>query len=474
MTETLHRALRWAEGAFDTQAALADAVGMPRTTLLEYLHNGIGDKEYRPEPQDPERLRRLLKEVHAQGYEVGFEEGQQSDPDIPPNEEYRRDGDALHTIRNVGEPVHSAEKAAAFFDVDTDRYYADKIECGQHEVPMKLKRATTMDVEGDERLIREEEGVRVRCYRLSVTWKPHEKRQMAAAFCEEVMEGYEGPAPPDVSLPPEQGLVRTISIPDLHLGNLIWSDSGEMTWDLETGSRQFKRAFLYLLGEAEDEGVTDVVLDVGNDAAHVNGENNQSVNGTGFGQVAPAHHTSEAMARLYMWALETIAERGLRAHAVVVHGNHDWDPADWMGRALWMRYASWEGVEIHRSQDPWQFLQFGTSLLGFTHGKNHEGRKLKAADLYALAAEQDGWSSAGYVEVRTGHTHTRELDTIGGYIEHSGVLIRTSPSLCPPDAFHKKNLYHDALRAAERYDLSPEHGLVEHKPYLPDLVDSNE
>lgn len=474
MNESLHRGLRESEACFDTRKALASAVGMPRTTLVGWLDAEPGTKTYVPEPEDEKRLSRLINSVFAEGHKTGYEAGQQDHPDLPENEERVHDGEVYKTAKNVADPVQTPEEAAEHFGIDTDRYYADKIECGKHTVPVKPSEAKTMMVQGKERLVREETIVEVECYRLSVTWRPHIKRQMAASFVEGLMEDRERPTPPTLPAAPNGGIVRTISIPDLHLGNLIWDPQGQsMQWNLQTGKEQWKEAFAYLLRGAEDDGVTDVVIDIGNDAAHANGVRGQSANGTPYNQVAPAYHTSEAMASMYRWGIEEAVSRGLRVHAVTVGGNHDWDPAQWMGRALDMTYEAWENVIVHRSPEPWQFLQFGGCLLGYTHGKNPEGRQLKAKDLYALAAEQEGWHQANYVEVRTGHTHHRELDALGGYAEHKGVLIRTSPSLCPADAFHKRNLYHQALRAAERYDLHPEYGLVEHTPYLPDLLNKN-
>jgi len=448
---------------------MARQIEMPRSTLVDWLDAPLGARSYRVHEKDPTYFSNLLSAVYARGEQVGFEEGQRADPDIPPEEEHVREGDTLKTVRNVREPLHSTEEVKEHFDVDTGRFYPQKVECGQHEVPMKLKNVTTMEVEGTERLVREEEGVKVPCFRINVTWKRATHRRMAVAFAEGLMEGHD---PPDVPAPnvPESEIVRVISIPDLHLGNLIWSKHGEMQWSIEKGTEQWQRAFAYLLEGAKEAGVTDVVFDVGNDAAHMNGVRGESANGTPYQQVAPAHHTSEAMARMYEGGIKEARSRGFRVHSVVVHGNHDFDPADWMGRCLSMGFRGTEGVTIHRSADPWQFLRFGNVLLGFTHGKNYEGRLLSPSDLYALAAEQDGWGEADYTEVRTGHTHKRHLEGVGGYLEHKGVLVRTSPTLCPPDAYHKRNTYIGALRAAEAHDYHRDHGLVRHRPYLPDLL----
>jgi len=469
MHRPLHRTLRLSEQYFESRQAMAEHIGMPRSTLKDWLDAPLGSKKYRVREKDPTYLSDLLEAVYARGEKVGFEEGQRADPEIPPEEEHTMEGDTLNTVRNVREPIHSVEEVKEFFDVDTDRFFPSKVECGQHEVPMKLKNVSTMEVEGTERLIREEEGVKVPCFRINVTWKRATHRRMTVAFAEGLMEDFD---PPSISSPdvPSAGIVRVISIPDLHLGNLIWSKRGELKWSIERGTEQWRRAFSYLLEGAEEDGVTDLVFDVGNDAAHTNGVRGESANGTPYQQVAPAHHTSEAMARMYEWGIKKALSKDLRVHSVVVHGNHDFDPADWMGRCLSMAFGETGGITIHRSPDPWQFLQFGRVLLGFTHGKNYEGNLLSPSDLYALAAEQDEWGDSEYAEVRTGHTHKRHLEGVGGYVEHKGVLIRRSPTLCPPDAYHKRNSYIGALRAAEAHDYDPENGLVRHRPFLPDLL----
>lgn len=471
MTRTAHVLLKMAEDYFPSRRALADTVDMPRTTLVGWLDAEVGERSYAGTEENDDRISQVLFGIYQEGGKEGFEKGQRAEPDIPPNEQWTRDGDTVHTIRNVGEPVYSEEKAAEFFGIDTDRYHAAKIQCGQHEVPMKIEETKVTDVDGSERLIKTQQGVKVRCYRLNVTWKPHDGRRMASAFCQAIMDGYEGQTPPAIHTPSQDGLIRSISIPDLHLGNLIWAEDGTMEWNLDIGTEQFRQAWRYLTEGAEEEGVTDLILDIGNDAAHANSSRSESANGTPYAQVAPAHQTSEAMARMYMWAIEDAVERGLNMHAVVVRGNHDWDPADWMGRSLWMRYEDWDPVTIHRSAHPWVIRRFGKTLLGWTHGKNREGHLLKPADLYSLMAEKSGddWARSEHKEWKTGHTHSRKLDRVGAYTEHSGVLVRKSPSLCPPDSFHRANLYVDALRAAEATDYHREHGEIKHVSYKPDL-----
>jgi hypothetical protein len=472
MTEAGHRAVKQAQELFQSQRKLAQMLGISRTTVQNWLDKSVGALDYsRVSVTDEEVTRRLLDASYDLGQDDGYEEGLNDEPDVPPNEEYNRRSDGkLSTIRNIGEPVYSEEQAAEFFDIDTSVWTAEKIECGQHEVPMKLKTNDTMEVNGTDRLVSREEGVKVRCYRLNVTWRRDGARESVLAMVDSLYDEDEPVAKEPPSVQRVGGAVASaIHIPDLHLGNLIVAEDGTPAWDLDIGADAFRSAYATLLDRALARNARKIILPVGSDAAHVNSSKHKSANGTQYSQVYPAAHCARRMRDLYEWAIDYTVDQGLAVQAVGAYGNHDWDIATSLADTLHRQYRDYEQVSVDRRLTPYKMLRWGENLIGITHGKNKDGHLLSAQDLYEVMADRAGsdWHETTCKEWLTGHLHSKDAERVGDYAEHNDVVVRVSPTLCPPDGWHLRNGYLGALRAAEVWHYHESEGMIGMDHYIP-------
>jgi hypothetical protein len=141
---------------------------------------------------------------------------------------------------------------------------------------------------------------------------------------------------------------------------------------------------------------------------------------------------------------------------LTVNGNHD-EVLTWaFQRILMERFRGSSSVNVHGEFTGRQYLTFGKNLLGFAHG-----HKAKAKLPQIMALEQpEAWSGSVYREWHTGHLHhqaatnNKPLDTL------QGVIVRTSPTVCPPDDWHSTHGFIGARQACETFIYEPDGGLT--------------
>jgi hypothetical protein len=99
-------------------------------------------------------------------------------------------------------------------------------------------------------------------------------------------------------------------------------------------------------------------------------------------------------------------------------------------------------------------VTYGNNLIGAAHG---DKAKKRLPQLMALEAAAD-WSRCWYREFHTGHLHSqaaeRSIET------QDSVVLRTSPSLTPPDEWHSGQGYVCARQCMETFIYLPEGGLT--------------
>lgn len=139
---------------------------------------------------------------------------------------------------------------------------------------------------------------------------------------------------------------------------------------------------------------------------------------------------------------------------VIVNGNHD-ETLTWaFQRILQERFRNSERVAISQNYTRRQYVTYGNNLIGAAHG---DKAKKRLPQLMAMEAAAD-WSRCWYREFHTGHLHSqaaeRSIET------QDSVVLRTSPSLTPPDEWHAGQGYVCARQCMETFIYLPEGGLT--------------
>ena len=137
----------------------------------------------------------------------------------------------------------------------------------------------------------------------------------------------------------------------------------------------------------------------------------------------------------------------------MVQGNHDFTKSFYMGIALQQRYSQDKNVEIDCSETTRKYIQWGKSLICFTHGDKEVKGKLP---LIISREQPKAFSECKYIEAHTGHLH-KEREALIMCDEEVQIKIRILPSLVARDDWHNSKGYM-SVRESQSYIWNKEYG----------------
>lgn len=140
---------------------------------------------------------------------------------------------------------------------------------------------------------------------------------------------------------------------------------------------------------------------------------------------------------------------------LVVNGNHDEALTYAWQRIAMERFRNDRRVTVSPSYKPRQYATYGSNLLGFAHG--HRARK-RLPELMALEAAAE-WAACPYREYHTGHLHHAAAQRSDILQTINSVILRTAPTLAPPDDWHAQSGFLGSRQAMETYIYAKAGGL---------------
>lgn len=250
---------------------------------------------------------------------------------------------------------------------------------------------------------------------------------------------------------------------DLHLGKYAWAPEAGDAYNLAVATRRFKMAIEDLLSRALNFGVERIALVIGNDLLHVDGPGGATTAGTQMDANGRHIEMFRTAIALNTWALNRCAEIAPTV-GIVVSGNHDRLSSLMVGEVLSARFDGHKRVSINDAPTARKYIQYGTSLLGFTHGDQE-----KAADLPLIMANErpDLWADTTHREWHIGHHHRAREARFTAGDTFNGVRVRTLPSLSSADAWHAMRGYVGGAPACEAYLWHRENGYAGHLSWSP-------
>lgn len=252
------------------------------------------------------------------------------------------------------------------------------------------------------------------------------------------------------------GLWQVLVVSDVHFGSLSWEKTtGHSDYDLDHARTRIT-------------DVTERLLDVGDtyapalrtiaflgDVFHFDTPAGTTTSGTPMERDGRLQKVLNVAADCLLNIVERSAD-AVPTEVLTVNGNHD-EVLSWAWqRILVERFRDSKRVNVRREFTGRQYLTHGKNLLGFTHG--HRAKK-KLPQIMALERPK-WWSESVYREWHTGHLHhqaaenNKPLDTL------DGVIVRTAPTVCPPDDWHSVNGFIGARQACETFLYEPDGGLT--------------
>jgi hypothetical protein len=243
---------------------------------------------------------------------------------------------------------------------------------------------------------------------------------------------------------------------DLHFGGRSWRHTTGSDYDLSIAAELVGETAGRLIARSGDACRRTVVL--AGDTLHFDTISGTTTGGTYIDRDSRLQKTIELAVASIAGVVELSAD-SVPTDVVFVPGNHDTAMAWALQKIFAERYRDDKRVAVNTEFTSRKYLTHGGNLVGITHGD--KARK-KLAGLMAIEAAAL-WSKCRHREWHVGHLHNQSAEV--GTID--GVIVRTAPTIVPPDSWHVDMGFVGAERAMQEWVYSHRGGLHEmHMEYV--------
>jgi hypothetical protein len=248
------------------------------------------------------------------------------------------------------------------------------------------------------------------------------------------------------------GLWSVVVMSDLHMGSRSWRHTTGADYDLNIASAVVAKASANLIDRGNALHVVRRSIVLAGDTMHFDTVSGTTTSGTYLDRDSRLQKAIDTASAAIFRAVEHSAET-TPTDVLIVPGNHDSALSFALQKILIERYRNDRRVTVNGEFTSRKYLTHGGNLIGVTHG---DKAKKKLAGIMALEASAL-WSQCRHREWHVGHLHHQaaEISTI------DGVIVRTHPTIVPPDAWHVESGFIGSERAMQGFVYSPEGGLAE-------------
>lgn len=253
-----------------------------------------------------------------------------------------------------------------------------------------------------------------------------------------------------------RGLWSVVVMSDLHFGGRSWRHTTGNDYDLSIAARLVAATASRLLERSEHAERRSIIL--AGDTLHFDTISGTTTGGTYIDRDSRLQKTIEVAVDAIAGVVEMSAETK-PTDVLFVPGNHDTAMAWALQKIFCERYRSDGRITVNNQFTSRKYLTHGGNLLGIAHGD--KGKK-RLPGVMAIEAA-DAWSKCKHREWHVGHLHHQvaEVGTI------DGVIVRTHPTVIPPDSWHVDMAFIGAERAMQGFVYAYEGGLHEmHMEYV--------
>jgi len=253
-------------------------------------------------------------------------------------------------------------------------------------------------------------------------------------------------------------LWSVVVMSDLHMGSRSWRHTTGADYDLNIASKLVSSAASRLIASGNRLGICRRSIVLAGDTLHFDTVLGTTTGGTYLDRDSRLQKTIDVASASIFGVIEQSAET-VQTDVLIVPGNHDSALSFALQKILLERYRNDARVSVNKEFTTRKYMTFGGNLIGVTHG---DKAKKKLAGIMALEASEL-WSKCRHREWHVGHLHHQaaEISTI------DGVIVRTHPTIVPPDAWHVESGFVGAERAMQGFVYSRAGGLAEmHMAYV--------
>ena len=245
-------------------------------------------------------------------------------------------------------------------------------------------------------------------------------------FAQTLADGVKGIAP--VTAAPTyttNDLLCVIPIGDPHFGLKVWHLEGGDNFDLDIAERLTCGAVDRLTASAPP-AKTAILLNLG-DQFHADSQSNTTTAGTTVDVDGRWAKIQQVGLRAMLHCIKRLLERHERVIVRINRGNHDKHASYALSLMLSCYFHNEPRVEVDLSPAAVWYHEFGSVLLGSTHGDTIKGDKL----IGVMAADKpEQWGRTKHRCWFVGHIHHSDIK------EYPGGTVEYMRTLAPGDAWH--------------------------------------
>lgn len=237
---------------------------------------------------------------------------------------------------------------------------------------------------------------------------------------------------------------------DLHLAKLSWTpETGHGDWDVKIAREAYDASIDDLMAKAPVDRIEEVVIIVGSDMLQVDNDKSMTTAGTYVDSDTRMAKAFDIATDMLSKRVETLASH-FKVRVVAIPGNHDSTISLFLGKYLSAWFRKHPNVVVDDSPRSRKYYGYGKTLIAFDHG---DKTKLADLPLTIMRENQATISKYLYTECLTGHLHSEaSKDT-------KGIIVRTAPALCPPDAWHADKGFVGNMRRSQGLLYNRDNGL---------------
>lgn len=276
-------------------------------------------------------------------------------------------------------------------------------------------------------------------YSSKITVKPRIDISLAeiADFYKELISSYSSPEVKQYNKT-KDGKMLVLPIMDLHLGKFSTSDIvGDNAYDSKSARECFNYVIDSVICRLKGENIEKIIFPVGNDFFQYDRADGCTAKGTQQ-DIDVKYQTlfRDGVTLLIDGITKISKELHTTVEVFYVPGNHDKMSSYHAIMSLWCYFHNNENVIVDTNSSPRHYIEFGRSLIGFTHG---DKEKKRISGIMQVEA-RESWGRTLWHEWLCGHLHSEHVD------EESGVIVRHLSSVTGTDAWHHESGFVGAIR----------------------------
>lgn len=240
---------------------------------------------------------------------------------------------------------------------------------------------------------------------------------------------------------------------DLHFGKGSWRDETGHTYSREQAKQLLLWHTEHLLKTVLPYGRPEkIIFPVGSDWFHVDNPHGTTTRGTPQDMDGTPGLILKEGCELAIEHID-MARQIAPVELVLCDGNHDQQNSLSLLLYIHAWYHSADDVKVRLNMRPRQYMVYGNTLLGWSHGNDVARNDL--ANLMAVEARED-WGKTEHRAYFTGHLHAEMMRN------HQGIRHYQVASLSGSDRWHDRKGYVTSDAALSGYVVDSQDGVVAH------------